>query len=376
MADTDVEKLRDMLPELFQQHQVAPDWDDYVFDDASIVDEQLVEQLVELEVDPEESLRKSLDDLADRLGGDHPGNICKPPPRGTTLSPDCLAFYLPFHHYDDNWWGVYLILDGIAYLASWLLQDSRRRGDRSLTRADCWRASKRFLFYHNIFHHRVESFATRLEIAHGLHLYARCFRDLYTKNVGTASCIEESLANAHAYQQAIPPRVFSSPRKRKALANSFRAYISMSPPGYKEASNFLKQHQYRDALYDFAEANFEHCFKPTRKRPSQVWRTANFRFTGFNPKGAGRTWYVVSRSSPLAARIPLLPQLKPRDVRKKLRKLGCEKLPEGGKHEIWRGRTGEEIEIPRHPRGLAPGTLRSIIKEAGLEMGLKEFANL
>ena len=34
--------------------------------------------------------------------------------------PDALAFYLPFHYFHPVWWGVYLLLEGVERLATFI----------------------------------------------------------------------------------------------------------------------------------------------------------------------------------------------------------------------------------------------------------------
>jgi hypothetical protein len=72
--------------------------------------------------------------------------------------PDCFAFYLPFHYYHPTWWGVYLLLEGVLWLASEIV---RRAGGRvSMKDAVC--VARMFLYYHEAFHHKTECFATRI----------------------------------------------------------------------------------------------------------------------------------------------------------------------------------------------------------------------
>jgi len=61
-------------------------------------------------------------------------------------------------------------------------------------------------------------------------------------------------------------------------------------------------------------------------------------------------------------------------VVKKLRDLvGLEKVREGGRHAIWKTAAGNLVEIPRHARDLGRGLLRSILRQADVDMGLDEF---
>jgi predicted RNA binding protein YcfA (HicA-like mRNA interferase family) len=66
--------------------------------------------------------------------------------------------------------------------------------------------------------------------------------------------------------------------------------------------------------------------------------------------------------------------LPPREVIKKLRRLvGLTFVRHGAAHDIWTTTDGRTIPFPRHARDLAPGTLKSIIKEAGLDLSIDEF---
>ena len=60
-------------------------------------------------------------------------------------------------------------------------------------------------------------------------------------------------------------------------------------------------------------------------------------------------------------------QLTPRDAINKIKKLkGLTLHRHGGNHDIWRTDDGRTVPFPRHARDLSTGTLRSILKEAGI----------
>ncbi len=65
--------------------------------------------------------------------------------------------------------------------------------------------------------------------------------------------------------------------------------------------------------------------------------------------------------------------LKYREVARKLRTFGFIFDRHGaGSHEIWRHeRTGRKVTIPHHARELAEGTLRAVLREAGIN--IEEF---
>jgi predicted RNA binding protein YcfA (HicA-like mRNA interferase family) len=60
-------------------------------------------------------------------------------------------------------------------------------------------------------------------------------------------------------------------------------------------------------------------------------------------------------------------------VARKLRRFGFVFVrPGAGSHEIWRNQTNQrKVTVPHHPRELPEGTLRSILREA--EIDVDEF---
>jgi len=59
-----------------------------------------------------------------------------------------------------------------------------------------------------------------------------------------------------------------------------------------------------------------------------------------------------------------------REVAQKLRALGFAFDRHGaGSHELWRQeKTGRKVTLPHHARDLAEGTLRAILREAGIDV--------
>ena len=59
-----------------------------------------------------------------------------------------------------------------------------------------------------------------------------------------------------------------------------------------------------------------------------------------------------------------------REVARKLRTLGFAfDRPGPGSHEVWRHReTGRKVTLPHHARDLAEGTLRAVLREAGIDV--------
>lgn len=55
-----------------------------------------------------------------------------------------------------------------------------------------------------------------------------------------------------------------------------------------------------------------------------------------------------------------------RELEKMLRKAGFKKRS-GGKHDIWLKESFPPIPVPRHKKDIPTGTVKSILKTAGLE---------
>jgi predicted RNA binding protein YcfA (HicA-like mRNA interferase family) len=59
-----------------------------------------------------------------------------------------------------------------------------------------------------------------------------------------------------------------------------------------------------------------------------------------------------------------------REVARKLRACGFTfDRPGPGSHEIWRNpETGRKVTLPHHSRDMAEGTLRAVLREAGVDV--------
>ncbi|MGD0896221.1 MAG: type II toxin-antitoxin system HicA family toxin [Thermoguttaceae bacterium] len=59
-----------------------------------------------------------------------------------------------------------------------------------------------------------------------------------------------------------------------------------------------------------------------------------------------------------------------REVARRLRAFGwCYDRPGPGSHEVWRHtETGRRVTLPHHARDMAEGTLRAILREAGIDV--------
>lgn len=384
MAIDDLQVLRYELPELFEDRLVPSTWEeDWVF------------VPVNRPEDPSDEMTDRLDDpnLADSQdgapvsrvgawewassptpvfeGGGHPGAVVPRDPSMQVPPPDCLGFYLPFHHYFPTWWGVYLLAEGVDGLARFV----KEIAGSLLEWNECLAVARVFIYGHESFHHAVESFATRLEVTHRTPLYKGGFRQLYDARRGTDEWMEEALAGAHGVRKVERVLFQDNRLKTSAAGGALRAYLELCPAGYRRAPEFCRESAFIRARAEFAEDNQRVALPHLTPIYPGVWASFPHAFSGISRVNS-RVNYVVHRDSQLFTRISERGHfLRYRDIAERLKKLAsCVQVRQEGSHVIWQAPTGKTFPVPRHPRDIATGTLKAIINQAGLDMSVSQFA--
>lgn len=391
MPHDDLDRVHDQLPDLFMDKTLPTSWDE----DLILIPIDKPESPLGLYPDSEMAVESDLfpDSTVDMRVGDPVGLLYEPteilgelsglggfagapvvPKDNSIPPPDSLAFYLPFHYFYPTWWGVYLIAEGVQWLSDFV----RTHSDGVLLSDDATSVARVFLYSHEVFHNKVETFGLRLEHVHRTKLYKTAFERLYQRTVDTENCLEEALANAHAYLRVQNLLFKGEKLKRAAAIRVLKEYIRLSSAGYRQGLNFIKKRQFDNGQYNFAELNYRECFPQHPKCDADVWRTFPYLFSAISRVNS-RVNYIVHRASPLASRARLGSRyLTYRQLEKRLMKTAhCEKVGGGkGSHETWQRPDGCKFSVPRHPRDLCSGTLRAIIREAGLDLSISQFAAL
>tara|TARA_Y100000588_G_scaffold33831_1_gene32853 strand:- start:114 stop:1322 length:1209 start_codon:yes stop_codon:yes gene_type:complete len=396
MAEKDIGVLKIESPELFQGVDLDGDRidDDYVFIDIPEPDKpyvteenagvdsnypfaddsdeaQIIEELYVPDPDFSPDIWPEPDpgiiDIfsGGELEGKYPGAPSSPPPPGSPSS-DTMAFYLPFHFFYPTWWGIYLVQESVQWLADYVYHKSKG----NCSPRTCYSAARLFLYYHEHYHHRVESFATRLEVTHRTPLYKTSFLGLYKSTIGTSSCLEESLAEANAYLKTLSHFRLPDSRTKSHLKKAFEDFISSAPPGYREGLDWVvPRGRYKEGESLFAEENLQLAgFGGYKKKRPRIWDSASYMFRGMVDRRT-RCKYLIKRSASILTRTPLAkPRYKMKQFLKKLKKLGCRFVQHRKKHDEWEGPNGRRTTIPRHSVEMAPGTMRSILRAFGLSM--------
>jgi hypothetical protein len=180
---------------------------------------------------------------------------------------DALAWYLPIHYHGYGW-GIYVREDAVLVLAGSVLsrvERSRREDTDAIMGAV--RAGLCILYLHEAFHHKVESFAVRLEVVEHARRYVPYFRDVYGQLRAAQSdeLLEEALACAEivrrmrsekTYQASIPADI------RAAAQAMLDDWLPTLPPGYRKGPAYIAE-----APYDKARNLLSSQIHESRPRP-------------------------------------------------------------------------------------------------------------
>jgi len=160
---------------------------------------------------------------------------------------DALAWYRPFHMEPQEKWGITIIDRGIWYVARKLAAElySAPYDDEDAI-MHCRDIAKDFLYYHEMFHFKVELAATVMEkINPNEALYAGYWkpqtnREWFGSEVKShrkvKAPLEEALANSYALHKVCSE--ISGTERRSKVKNAIMQFMEMQPDGYKHAENF------------------------------------------------------------------------------------------------------------------------------------------
>lgn len=383
MGVNDLAILRDSMPELFKEQALPEAWENqYIIiriDDVESLNAPVGNALLPIddlpsslalegemgqgtEENPQNRVPTISPALITALGGNFAGAPQSFRDRTQMPPPDCWAFYLPFHYYFPEVWGVYLVAEGVQWLANEIVKLSEGRVviDRAI------QAARLFLYYHEAFHHKTECFATRLELTHRKPLFATGFEQFYQRTQNSDDCLEEGLANAAALMDSFKKLRTGNSGDIRDIDKALSEYVVKCPPGYNRGVEFRSA--FKDVKCQFAEKNQQACFRRSKK-DHRVWMTVPHMFNGIaNIKS--HVNYVVRRDSPLLSRLRFRPFLPPRKL---VKKLGLKFVRHGGNHDIYENKNGTPVSIPRHPGDLKKGLIQKILKQSDANMTIDDL---
>lgn len=175
--------------------------------------------------------QRAWESLGDQIFGESRQPERLPPPGAV----EALAWYLPFHYYGPDW-GIYIKEAEVLRIAAHV---KMRLGggppNPSETQQLC-RVALSILYLHEAFHHKVESFATRLEISRLSAVYLRYDKHVFQPLLRTDDLLEEALACFEMHSRLRNEKSFHGNVRsdiKDAALEFLSDWIPNLPPGYR-----------------------------------------------------------------------------------------------------------------------------------------------
>lgn len=298
-----------------------------------------------------------------------PGMPLEPFARTAVPPTDAWAFYLPFHYFSRDVWGIYLFVDGINQLRSRIEHMSRRSVDFMLAA----RSARRFLYFHELFHHQVESAAFRLETDRRRPWYRTGFERLYRDRLAAGTATEESIANAYAIEHTVAraKKEGASIGTLAALRDAMLEITDGMPPSYRDASRFLGSRAFDAGCNELLEESRARCLHTASGNPD-VWNANPYLLRGMATIKSRVRWIARDGRFPGAGLTGLSRLVSRSKFERALnRHFGLEYVSNAGKHEKWAVQ-GIRVAVPRQ-KVLNTHTAQGILKQLKLGIRLEEL---
>lgn len=297
---------------------------------------------------------------------------------GVPKPPDAIGFYIPFHYLPTSW-GIYLIVEELDKLTSFIHQQAPLA-----TRDQSRKAAMLFVYYHEAYHHKIEMLGTRIELLSRKACYKTDVESLYREGQQSDKCIEETAANVHGLSKArhlLATKYKFSVAVRRQLDNALLKYMRLMPSkSYSSAADYFSPLNERKGVNEDWQRMEYWFFDQIQKRHlgGANWNVDVWSFGAFldypDNKVNGKVNYLYPTRGypiPLGGRL-----LSTRQVIKKIEKKLGERLtfirPANGSHKIYATRAGHEVTIPQNSN-MPTGTLKSILNALGLNISVYEF---
>jgi predicted RNA binding protein YcfA (HicA-like mRNA interferase family) len=149
---------------------------------------------------------------------------------------EAIAWYQPFHQYDEAAWGIYYNSNKLDAFAASLVEDLKTSETRAYDLAA--HLALRLTAAHELFHARVEFAAAWLELSHRKPRYLQYGEHVYKKLRFTADWREEALANWTAldwlHQNISSLQSIGLVKNPNHVFDVIKDWLDFSPPGYRD----------------------------------------------------------------------------------------------------------------------------------------------
>ena len=319
-------------------------------------------------------------------------------PDGEEMYPDCWAWYCPFHFYEEEA-GIYVRGDKLSIISRNILRIMTlyergmlmysHKNYRKLFGHQIKQAAFLHFFLHEMYHHKVEAFATRLEIATGVPKFVPYYDSVYRPLSHPLSdeLIEEGLANAEVLRRVTGDRTYRAKQfptlpgcpNVRAIWERFEFYNNQicRVPGYQTVKNYIKPgSKFSESDFVVSQRRLQHMVSQASSKPlgdPRRWSFAPGMMAPFWNKDiiAYEVVYPGRISSLVPGGVIQAVQASPRKVLRIARKWGITKAREArGDHSIYSGRSGKKVSIDEGYNDLPNSCWEGLIDIINVENGL------
>nr|MCU0825121.1 type II toxin-antitoxin system HicA family toxin [Leptospira sp.] len=234
----------------------------------------------------------------------------------------------------------------------------------------------KFVAYHEMYHHKVESVATKWEILIRKKLYVDPFLKAYSKDKET--CLEETLANAYAYRQC--DSIIEDKKKgkgfrkyRKELFSILESYIDLQGKPYSLAKSYLADTNFEKGEEQLLSLCYTECqFENFKRAINDLWKLDSQLLMGLT---SIQTCISYGVTNSIFERIKL--KLNAKFISGKQlfsflkKKYNAKQLRQKGSHVTFSLDNGAHLTIPSYGNDIKFGTVLAALKLAGLKYNKK-----
>ena len=155
-----------------------------------------------------------------------------------------IAYYRSFHTAGSAF-GIYYMRNGLR-LKTRLIYDFCISRNYQLDVSQVYVIAKTMTQFHEIYHHKIEAIASRIEVATRKPIYRNGFSRWYIQTRNLPDCYEETFANCYTYFKTKKElKRFLNPN---ALHNIMIFWFRRQPPPYRRALNLIRlgEDEYRN----------------------------------------------------------------------------------------------------------------------------------
>ena len=286
---------------------------------------------------------------------------------------DVCAWYQPIHFFAYDW-GIFIredcLIKQASRIAAFLPPSHQPLMSSAQYATMLLKASFAAFYFHEHFHHKVESFGVRLHVVSGVSKYLPYKKNVYRRYLRTDDCLEEALANADSFLR-FQSRPYTSILDQKII-HAVRDYLSATfpfdPPGYRMATNYLSSASFVAGSHLLQSQILEATNLPL-KNPNDWTASPQMMRSFFNFKS--NIYSVVSRGNRTVLPTKILPKSCSTQTLIKIFQSRGYSIVQGGKgsHVKLRNAVGETMIIPGNRKDLSIGVLNSALKSIGLSIG-------